>query len=219
MVRCRCYLQCRQWQPTCWSGGTRRWRHSHALIPGTTWSQAAPNMTSAPLRRFSSQSKSGLCAACCHWLSCTRHVEVYRSTSHWRHGCSRSRAAWRADIHAAAKFTAVTTSDGSGTFFFLHPVVGAAYDPEATPLAGGDEATCVQCKTCWPSMAASLPGAPGGSNQVSAARPSSQFVCTITDNEFWWFLIMKIIYGRLCGRLAKLFNGSTQNTPTFASSR
>lgn len=70
--------------------------------------------------------------------------------------------AWRADIRVAANFTAVRRSDGSG-LYFLHPVVGAAYQPNAEPQEGGDESSCVARGTCFASMTAGLPG--GGSNQ------------------------------------------------------
>lgn len=70
--------------------------------------------------------------------------------------------AWRADIQNAANYTAVRKTDGSG-LYFLHPVVGAAYEPHNEPLEGGDETTCVARGTCFASMTAGLPG--GGSNQ------------------------------------------------------
>ena len=77
-------------------------------------------------------------------------------------------AAWRQDIRFAANFTAVRRSDGTG-IFFLSPVVGSAYGRSAGTakgpplLPGGDEATCVERKTCFESMTASTPT--GGSNQ------------------------------------------------------
>jgi len=85
---------------------------------------------------------------------------------------------WRHDINAAANFTAVRKSDGSGDVYFLHPVVGAAYSEtnppfeapllpaQLNPIEGGDESDCVQRGTCFVSMSAGVPGQPsGGSNQ------------------------------------------------------
>ena len=85
---------------------------------------------------------------------------------------------WRQQINAAANFTAVRKSDGSGELFFLHPVIGSAYSEdnppfdvptppeELKPIEGGDESTCVARGTCFASMSAGVPGqAGGGSNQ------------------------------------------------------
>jgi hypothetical protein len=76
--------------------------------------------------------------------------------------------AWRADIRAAADFTAVKRSDGQG-LFFLHPVVGSVYGDNTAkipaPMPGGDEATCVARGTCFASMTATQPG--GGSLQTT----------------------------------------------------
>eukprot|EP01052_Picozoa_sp_SAG31_P018204 SAG31_NODE_1280_length_9033_cov_11.049810_3_plen_537_part_00 len=86
--------------------------------------------------------------------------------------------AWREDIRFAANFTAVRSSKGDGSIFFLHPVVGSAYSEKNPPMSaptpksqlkpieGGDEATCVARGTCFESMTAGVKGqANGGSNQ------------------------------------------------------
>jgi hypothetical protein len=96
---------------------------------------------------------------------------------------------WRQDIRTAAKFTAVTRTDGKG-LFFLHPAVGSVYvnggdgiektntntnanatgrtnanvpAVPAAPIKGGNQSTCIGRGTCFASMTAGLPG--GGSNQ------------------------------------------------------
>jgi hypothetical protein len=74
--------------------------------------------------------------------------------------------AWRSDVNAAANFTAVRRSDGTG-LFFMSPVVGSVYSlrtPSSPPLlVGGDESTCILRGTCFASMTAATED--GGSNQ------------------------------------------------------